>query len=237
MTKTIFLRFALIMVALTLTMNTVAQKDATIESAKKLMRGGEFLDVNYKVTKPMSGLFINDKFGPAAPSAHKATLEIMNFGTDGNTVLIIIDLGDEGSFTFSWSGKNVHVLVDYDDEGTGIFAVVRGHTLCGALLTPEPGKWLAKAWTGSNRFTTMDLKKGMTRAQVETIVSKGLELSQFKFTRNSGNLKVYSLFWLHQEKRYNIFGTDYKYELRNDKKYGDFYFDAQGKLVKWIVFL
>jgi hypothetical protein len=70
---------------------------------------------------------------------------------------------------------------------------------------------------------------------VESVFSD-LGGSQFKFTGNSGNLKVYSLLWLRNVKRYNPSHTDYKYALRNDETYADFYFDAQDKLVKWLFY-
>lgn len=227
--------------ALFLPVYAFAQKDATIDAAMKMTKGGRFLDTNYKVTKPLSGLITNGDPTAADPSKHKATFEIINFGNDGNTVILTLELGQDGidagigsSATFSWSGKNLHVLPGYG-SGVGMLAVLRGSKDCAALFVKD-GKWWASINSGSNTYTINDFKKGMTRAEVESVVGQ-LGMSQFKFTRNSGNLKVYSLFWLDQKKRYNFFGTDYHYEMRNDKKYGDFYFDAQGKLVKWLLFM
>ena len=224
----------LIFVALLLPMSVIAQRDATIDSAMKLTKGGNYLDANYKVTKPLFALVANGNNVSADETKHKVTFEIINFGTEGNTVLLTLDLEKEGSQTYSWSGKNLHVLPGYDG-GTGSLAVLRGSTICGALGVAQ-GKWLAMVNTGSNTYTISDFKKGMTRAEVEGVVSQ-LGLSQFKFSRKSGNLNVYSLLWLTEEKRWDFYGRDYKYQLRNDKKYGDFYFDAQGKLVKWLLFM
>jgi hypothetical protein len=224
----------LIMVALLLPMDVIAQRDATIDSAMKLTKGGKFLDANYKITKPLFALVANGDNVPADEAKHKVTFEVINFGTEGNTVLVTLDLGEDGSATYSWSGPNLHVVPGYDG-GSGMLAILRGSTICGGVGVAK-GKWMAMVNTGSNTYTISDFKKGMTRAEVESIVGQ-LGLSQFKFTRKNGNLNVYSLLWLDQKKQYNFFGTDYHYELRNDKKYGDFYFDAQGKLVKWLLFM
>ena len=234
MKKKLF-KSVLVIIALSLQVNAFAQKDATIDAAIKMTNGGKFLDTNYKITKPLTAALVKGQKVPANASKHKVNFEIMNFGSDGNTVLITLDLGEEGIFTASWSGKNVHVLPGYD-SGMGMLGVLRGSNICGTVGV-QKGEWYAIVNMDSNLGTIGNLKKGMTRSEVENVACGELNMSQFKFTRNSGNLKVYSLFWLGQNKQYNFFGTDYHYELRNDKKYGDFYFDAQGKLVKWLFFM
>lgn len=236
-----FILSGLVLLALILPMCAFAQKDPTIDAAMKMTKGGRFLDANYKITKLLSGLIANGSGVAADPSKHKVTFEIINFGNNGNTVILTLELGQDGidagigsTTTYSWSGQNLHVVPGYGG-GAGMLAVLRGSKDCGALIG-SGGKWVASVNSGSNTYTINDFKKGMTRAEVESVVGQ-LGMSQFKFTRNSGNLKVYSLFWLDMKKQYNFFGTDYKYQMRNDKKYGDFYFDAQGKLVKWLLFM
>lgn len=224
----------LIVIALLMSTNTFAQRDATIDAAMKMTKGGKYLDANYKITKPLTAIVSNGNAIGTDASQHKVTFEIISFGNEGNTVIMKLDTGEAGTPTFSWSGKNLHVKPGYGG-GAGMLTVLRGSTECGGLGVAQ-GKWMAVVNTGSNTYTIHEFEKGMTRAEVENVVCQ-LGLSQFKFTRNSGNLKVYSFFWLDQKKRYNFFGTDYHYEMRNDKKYGDFYFDAQGKLVKWLLFM
>ena len=233
MKKFIF-QFVLVVITLMLPLNNYAQKDATIDNAMKMTKGGRFIDTNYKITKPLLALRTNGKPFFADESKSKVTFEIVNFGNEGNTVIITFDIGDGEVYSYSWSGTNLHVAPAYD-SGMGHLAVVRGNnTACGALSTMK-GKWVVTINTGSDTYTISDIKKGMTRAEIET-KTKELGLSQFKFNGNSGKLKVYSLLWLDQKKVYNYFG-DYHYQLRNDKKYGDFYFDDQGKLVKWLLYM
>lgn len=232
-----FMLVLLALLLLSLPLNGFAQGNSTIDEAKRLTKGGNFIVGSYKVTKPIIavGDYRDKSSNRADPTKHKATLEIVNFGTLGNTVLLTLDSGADGIFTASWSGKDVNVLPGYDDSGTGILVVLRnGSTICGSLMSRD-NKWIAMLNSEKNAYTITDFKRGMTRSEVENIVSK-LGLSQFKFTKKSGNLNVYSLLWLDQKKRYNFFGTDYKYELTNDKNYGDFYFDSNGKLVKWFLY-
>lgn len=219
---------------------TVSPNDPTIDAAKKMANGLGFIDADYKVSKNLYGIVLDGVAYPTGEFQVKATLEIINFGTQGNTILMQLDLGsvlgpqvlgaNKRYVTFSWSGKNVHCGPGYD-SGAGILAIVRGNTICGYLANGE-GKWIAAANTGGTTYTISDLKKGMTIAEVQK--AWNLNYSQFKFVRNSGKLKVYSLLWLDQKKKYDIFG-DYHYVLTNDKTYGEFYFDSNGKLVKWFL--
>ena len=77
--------------------------------------------------------------------------------------------------------------------------------------------------------------RGMLRSEVEKECSS-LGLSKFKYTRDSGKYKVYCLYWLDMQKQYDIFG-DYHYNMRNDKKWGEFYFDSQDRLMKWFLYM
>ena len=227
------LLFLITTMMLLLPVSSFAQKDATIDQAIKLTKGSKFLEGNFKVTKPLFALTLNGKTLNADQSKHKVTLEVIDFGVEGNTVLMTLDLADQGKYTYTWSGNQVKLAPGYDN-GVGLLTVLRGNTTCGIVGVKE-GNWLAILLQGGKTYTISDFKKGMTRSEVEDLCSE-LGLSQFKFTRNSGKLKVYSLFWLDMQKRDRLFG-DYYYEMRNDKKYGDFYFDEQGKLVKWFLYM
>ena len=222
------------------------KRDPTIEQAKKQAQGGDYIGGNFKVTKPVWGLLnlYNGSQQSSIVTENKlsTTLEQMSFGSDGNTVLLTIYGEEDGQVvnqTYCWSGSSVKVTPNYDNQGVGHLAIVRGNQrVCGDFMVfLDSNKWIAMIDTGSNRYTVSTFRKGMTRSEVENYIKQEFGLSQFKFTRNSGNLKVYSFYWLDQQKVYNFFRTDYHFELRNDKKFADFYFDAQGKLVKWFFFM
>ncbi len=212
-------------------------RDADVDAAIKLSGKG-YLDRNYKLTKSLGGIILGTKSIPVnAPDKATGKMEVINFGGNGNTILLTLDVTENGkgsmTLTYSWSGKDVHLVPSYEG-GTPNFTVMRGRTPCGGLFKTQ-GKWMANVQAEENMKTISNLKRGMTPAEVESVFSD-LGGSQFKFTGNSGNLKVYSLLWLRNVKRYNPSHTDYKYALRNDEKYADFYFDAQDKLVKWLFY-
>lgn len=200
---------------------------------KRLAAGGLFVDKNIKIKVPVSGIQLlgNNIYGDSKLSS--VTLEVMNFGTDGNTVLFTLDTtdGEKALLTFSWSGKNVHVapLQEQGAEGISIF---RGNKTLGGVAKTS-GKWFGIVQNSEGGM--MEFYKGMTRAEVENVTKK-LGLSQFKLSGNTNLYQIYSLYWVDMQKQYDIFG-DYHFNMRNDKKYGDFYFNSAGKLIKWIIYM
>lgn len=220
----------LTMVALLLSMNVFAQRDATIDAAIRLTKGGGALDVNYKITKPLSSVMVDDKNLRGNETQDKATLEIISFGTKGNTVLLTISDSD-GPSTISWSGKNIHVYPLYLSD-VGGFLVVKGNLnsdlVYGGLFVYK-GKWIAKFTEdpSTNNVRNTMLKKGLSRTEVEKQCSQ-LRDAQFKFSRKSGNLDVYTCYWLGTSEYSN------STVLTNNKPWCDFYFDSKDKLVKWL---
>lgn len=215
-----------------------------IDDALALLKGTRFLDSNHKVTLPLDIIgSINDRSSSGFlgdPNA-TATIEVTSFGQEGNTIFMTLDIPSiKQNHTFNWSGKTVHLLPGYDDDGiSASFAILRGMTVCGTVtcMKDSQGKiiWIGMVNKSNDVVPTDFLKKGMTIAQVQDIWTQ-LNYCQFKFTRNTASGSVYSAYWLDMTKQYNIFG-DYKYVMRNDKKYGDFYFDKNGKLVKWLLYI
>ena len=200
----------------------------------RLAAGGEVLDKNIKLKVPAAGIIAFGNVTKADPSTLSVTLEVMNFGTDGNTVLLTINStsGEKALSTLSWSGKNVHVVPVTNPDGGG-FAIVRGKNGELGGLIDAKGKWFAsinESKTGMKEFY-----KGMIRSEVEN-VTKQLGLSKFKLSHKTNLYEVYSLYWVDMQKQYNIFGN-YRFNMRNDKKYGDFYFNSAGKLIKWIIYM
>ena len=213
----------------------IGSNSNTIAEAKKLTKGGDYIDMAYKVTVPIGGIMnLRDNSTQSMIGLGvKATLEVVPFGQDGNTVLLSLNFnGKLPNVTYSWSGKNVH-MGPGSEGGANMLMTVRGNTPCGGLAEVE-GKWIAVVNTASDASTMSDIKKGMTRSEVQQTVRQ-LSLSQFKLSRKVGNLDVYTLYWLGEHDRYDFAKHKIVGVLKNDKRFGDFYFDSKGKLVKWII--
>jgi len=208
---------------------------AIMSEAKSMTHGGDFIDEEYKITVPIFA-FASDNFQnnqSLVGLGCKATLEVIPFGADGNTALLELDFnGHAPNITLSWSGRNVH-MGPGTVNGEDMLVVINGNTPCGGLAATQ-GVWAAWLHTSEGGITNSDIKRGMTRSEVERLVTT-LKLSKFKFSRKVGNLDVYTLYWLRQEDKYDYAKGAYVGELKNDKRFGDFYFDSKGKLVKWII--
>ena len=100
-------------------------------------------------------------------------------------------------------------------------------------LAPMEGKWALLLMSKDGLVSSFH--KGMKRSEVQEICGQ-LGLSSFKETGKTAKYTICSLYWLDMQKQYDIFGN-YNYQMRNDKKYGDFYFDANGRLMKWFLFM
>jgi hypothetical protein len=213
-----------------------------IDAAMARTKGTKYIDENYKITLPLHiiGDTKTHESIPLGDIKATVTIEVINFGQYGNTILQTwnFDSPEIPNQTISWSGKSVHLMPCYDN-GIGSFAILRGSTICGQVscMKQNDGKILWAGITNSveEAITMREFHKGMSISEVEDVWTQ-LRFCQFKFSRNSGQYKVYSAYWLDMQKRYNIFGN-YKYVMRNDKKYADYYFDSQGKLVKWILYI
>ena len=210
-------------------------KPNPFDEAKRLAVRGPFIDKNFKIKVPMSMYSLLSGTEISDPAKCSCTLEQMDFGDDGKTILLTFDFDESEKskhlLTVSWSGKNLHLGVS-NESGLEYFGLLRNSKQLGLLARTE-GKWLGALLEKEGAIH--ELYKGMTRADVEA-VTKQLGLSQFKFSHKTALYQVYSLYWLDMEKQYNIFGN-YKYNMRNDKKWGDFYFNSNGKLIKWILYM
>ncbi|MCR5644661.1 MAG: hypothetical protein K6G32_15175 [Prevotella sp.] len=213
-----------------------------IDAAMARTKGTKYIDENYKITLPLHiiGDTKTHESIPLGDIKATVTIEVINFGQYGNTILQTwnFDSPEIPNQTISWSGKSVH-LMPCNDNGIGSFAILRGSTICGQVSCMKQNDGII-LWAGitnsvEEAITMREFHKGMSISEVEDVWTQ-LRFCQFKFSRNSGQYKVYSAYWLDMQKRYNIFGN-YKYVMRNDKKYADYYFDSQGKLVKWILYI
>ena len=206
--------------------------------AKQLVAGGEFISKNFMFKTPIAGVvFSESNTTQADPSCTTATIEVMNFGNEGNTVLLTLDTSEEGEkgiYTFSWSGSKVQGVAPAVQGNVKTLVASRNYKPLGGLMGVE-GKWVLFFDPSAYKTGMKEFYKGMTRAEVEN-VTKELGLSQFKFSHKTDLYEVYSLYWIDMQKQYDIYG-DYHFNMRNDKKYGDFYFNSAGKLIKWIIYM
>ncbi|MCR5131468.1 MAG: hypothetical protein K6C10_08435 [Prevotella sp.] len=213
-------------------------KDDFIAAAKKqsigVIDGVNIVGGNYRLEMPLDVIAVEGSPAPLDPSKNKMSLEIINFGEEGNTVLLHLNAQElNQDATLSYSGKNI-MLGAGIDSGNKMLVLLRGQTPCAVLmLNGSENKRIGMLL--KTKGAVSNFSRGMLRAEVEKECST-LGLSQFKFTRDNGKYKVYSLYWLDMQKQYDIFG-DYHYNMRNDKKWGEFYFDSQDRLMKWILYM
>ena len=211
-----------------------------------MVRAQEYIDREFTITKNISFLIMNGEAFPCDAATNKATITNWNFGADGNTAVLKLDLPEvrelvASDMEFTWSGKNLHIIKALD-KGNNVYIITRVNSSpiqCASLM--EITKDGQKVWVAmipeqnDNTRCISDVHAGMTRLAVES-KCKEVGFSRFEFTRNDGNMKVYSLLWLDMKKKQDWFGReDYHYELTNDKNYGSFWFDANDKLVKWVM--
>lgn len=216
--------------------------------AVNIVRAQEYIDREFGLTRNISFVIMNGKAYPVDVATSKATLSNWNFGAEGNTAVLTLDLpeirkqmGSNDNMEYAWSGKNLHIIKKKENGGD-VYAITRVRSnpvSCAFLMqVPKNGKFVWVAMISpqdDNTRCISDVHAGMTRLAVES-KCKELGFSRFEFARNDNNLKVYNLLWLDMQKKQHWFGReDYHYEVTNDKTYGSFWFDANDKLVKWLM--
>lgn len=210
----------------------------------------EYIDRNFSMTnKPFNLLQLPGTKVFIAKGT--ANIEVMDFGTQGKTIVLTFECPDlteaakeEGTDAktltyFSWSGKKVHLAKNINN-GIVTYVIMRGtlqNMACGAAYQEgvENGPMLLIKNDNGSGTLNYDVHKGMSRAELEPKVNMwGMK---FEHTRNSGNLRVWTVKWLSIDKVYDLWGDVRNFELNNDAKYADFYFDANDRLVKWFFYM
>jgi len=210
-------------------LSNLAMSNNLTTELKKLAGGGDYINGNFRLKVPICGFQFQGNTTAVNPAKNSITIELIDFGNQGKTALTTLDIPDlDRSETFAASGRNVKI-----GQGQGMLITMIGNKPIGALGRAD-GKWVYILSTLDG--VLMDFQRGMSISEVEATTKK-LELSSFKQTGKTAKYTIYSVFWLDMKKQYNSLGTDYQYQMRNDKKYGDFYFDTKGRLMKWIMFL
>lgn len=159
--KKTYILITLVMVLQSMCCTLMAQsgsgKDPIIDDAIRQTAGTNFLDKNYKMSKSLDKMKFGDSEVFAAnPATDKVTLEVINFGRNGNTILMTVSFKDTStggmiSRTYSWSGPNVHLVPPYD-QGIGMLTVMRDAVLCGVVAKDTKGKWMSivnTSWGGT----------------------------------------------------------------------------------------
>ena len=215
----------------------LANSSNIIPEAKKFTAGNQYIVKTNFIFMPPAVEY--DNF------ALQGGIEIIEFGEEGRTVLFYYYQKDGNKieeYTFTLSGKDVYVTPTVLKD-LPTFVIFKGKKAFASLMrakaTDSEKTGMTYYWVPAiiNEVPGLinNFYRGQTRAQVEAICGR-LGLSSFKETGKTNKYTISSLFWVDIEKQYDIF-DDYHYQMRTDKKYGDFYFNAEGKLMKWFLYL
>ncbi|MBQ8805750.1 MAG: hypothetical protein IJZ68_04650 [Bacteroidaceae bacterium] len=169
------------------------------------------------------------------PKTDRITLEVMDFGDLGSTYVVNMEansvkesLGEMYNLCASWSGNNFRMM--YQDGGYFVVdGKAQGFAVAFVFTNVDGKKALIVNFVNNDNAVT-DIRKGMTMAEL-TQKTSGLQCKS-EFSHKSGELDVYSFKIPSMKEVWN--GHKYISQVTK-KEYGQFYFDAQNKLVKWII--
>ncbi len=214
-------------------LSSMINNNNLINELNKLKLGQNSIQGNFRIRIPITAISISDNAGPVDPQKSFVTIESIDFGKMGKTILFNLDLPDMGIHnTYTISGKNASVLQGKDGDSDIILAILKGKSVFASAGRCKQ-KWVSMI--NNIPGVVNDFYRGMTRSEVEAVCGQ-LGLSKFKETGKTAKYTICTLYWLDLQKMYNIFGN-YNYQMSNDKRYGEFYFNSEGKLMKWILFM
>ena len=224
LTKKIMKKTFLLMLALFATITASAQQFVTGNlqvSSKK----ADFVGVKFPG---------NSEYTRLDASQDVISLEVMSFGDKGQTFYLDVNVpSGESHMNISWSGSRYRIM-KASQNGTDAYVMVDGRTnkqLFIYSIVSSNGKLVAMLDLKSNDGMISDIAKGMTVAEVKSkFTSLGIANADFKESHKAGNLTVYVCRIANLRDNWNGTASVTK------KDYGHFYFDAQGKLVKWIIY-
>ncbi len=218
----------------------VSSTDDPYQRALRLCNGENYVQGAFTCTVPLFGLSLAGNITGVDPKTDKATIEVIPFGELGYTIIVKADGPTFDTVQkatgmhvyYSFSGRNIRLQTVSDAQAQG-FTVQNGSATLAMLGKGKEG-WVLVV-TGDGNGLNYDIHKGMTVAEVKAHADE-LGGAQLQKRGVQGNYTVYSLLWLDMKKQYDGFGrNNYHYNATNDKEYIRFYFDAKGKLVKWIM--
>lgn len=202
----------------------------------------EFLDRNFKQEFKLDGVEI---WGAALLCSGTAQLEVVDFGAKGRTIILNLnssewdkELKEQGidpkMFSyFSWSGKSIHLVKSIQNGGEmyAVLRVVHGQTIPCAAIAKSEGKLMVILPENDEARKITILydfaHKGMGRTEVENRLAK--DDFNLKFIRKVGNLSLWTSSWVQVEKMNRMGLTN------GTGQVGDFYFNENNKLIKWIM--
>lgn len=203
----------------------------------------EYIDRNFKMDYHFDMLILEN-----TPYRHGGTahIEVIDFGVKGKTIIAKFECPafeeeakkeniDPKEVTYlSWSGKDVHLAKAKVDGSNDFYMIMRGNA-----ANPVPGLVLMELPEEKKRVMSImqqsgaingQLRKGISRAAVELYLRE--IPGSLEQTGYAGNLRIWTR-KVPQMQQSRITGN---YSVNNNKRYADFYFDANDKLVKWFIY-
>ena len=255
MKKILFLLIALVMLPIASSVNaqkrkvTPTSKTTTTGKSTSTTSGSSTDDPYQRALRLCNGEnYVQGVFGNGAgvdPKTDKATIEVIPFGDLGYTIILKADGPSFDTLQeatgkplyYSFSGKNIRLQTISEADAQG-FVVMNGAAGLAGLIKVKQGWMMSlenEMQNDGSGVINYEVHKGMTVDEVK-VQAEELGGAQLQKRGVQGNYTVYSLLWLDMKKQYDGFGrNNYHYNATNDKEYIRFYFDAKGKLAKWIM--
>ncbi len=219
--------------------------DDPYQRALRLCNGGNYVQGAFTFTVPLYGVGVFGNGAGVDPKTDKATIEVIPFGDLGYTIILKADGPSFDTLQeatgkplyYSFSGKNIRLQTISEADAQG-FVVMNGAAGLAGLIKVKQGWMMSldnEMQNDGSGVINYEVHKGMTVDEVKVHAD---EIGGAKLQKRGvqGNYTVYSLLWLDIKKQYDGFGrNNYHYNATNDKEYIRFYFDAKGKLAKWIM--
>lgn len=196
--------------------------------------------------QPMATFAVNSSQNTVKSEGATVSLKFECFDAGPRTATIHIDWPeglqsyqegrpDTKQLDFSYSGKQIRLVKGKQGQAS-YYMVSRGQKMCAMIVTfPNEGKMITSVQINNTDGCHLidDVYMGMNVDDLKDLTSRTMKYSKVKFVGNEGSNKVYELTWLGERDKYvDLSGTTHS-EFNFDEPNGRFWFDAQGKLVKW----
>lgn len=171
------------------------------------------------------------------PEKNSATLEAWIFPDGHKTYTVKISgeisqaAGQGDSFQLSWSGNENKInMANAGNNGEDIYLVMDSQGQMDALFAPQSDGTVSVVFTG-NIDRIQEISNGMTVEELTESLKKAVgNMLTLKPVGNVGTLKKYTAYTFGMRDNY-----DNSVSVTKDTPYGHFFFNSQGKLVKWYI--